>query len=102
VSSVCYFIEPVIKSGPERIEVFIWACMGLYALAGILQWHLETRINAPIAAALLVSAGLLMWTPLPIYYHFAGASILVAVVLLQKRSTNIESAATNPTNTSEL
>jgi len=83
---VLFAYSPLISgSWPERIEVFIWASMGLYALAGILQWHLEAKINVFIAAALLLSAGLLMWTPLPIYYHLVGATILVAIVIMQSR-----------------
>ena len=73
--------------------MFLWASMGLYALAGVLQWHLDTRINVFTALALLLSAGLLMWTPLPMYYHFAGAAILVFAILHNKKSataSNIE------------
>jgi TRAP-type uncharacterized transport system fused permease subunit len=87
---VLFAYSPLISgSWPERIEVFLWACMGLYALAGILQWHLEAKINPFIAAALLLSAGLLMWTPLPIYYHLVGATILVAIVIMQSRQKNV-------------
>ncbi|MED5412636.1 MAG: hypothetical protein VYE30_09850, partial [Pseudomonadota bacterium] len=57
-----------------------------------LQWHLETRINAIIAAALVVSAALLMWTPFPIYYHVAGATLLFSIVIFQKRWSTIAPA----------
>lgn len=84
---VLFAYSPLISgTWPERIEVFIWSCMGLYALAGILQWHLETKINAVIAALLLVSAILLMWTPFPISYHIVGAAILFGIVYMQNRS----------------
>jgi|TARA_B110000467_G_C17933450_1_gene271093 hypothetical protein len=68
--------------------------MGLYALAGILQWHLEAKINAGIAALLLVSATLLMWAPFPIIYHFIGAAILFGIVFMQNRA--IKAAAASP------
>ena len=91
---VLFAYSPLISgSWLERFEVFIWACMGLYALAGVLQWHLETRINALIASALLLSAALLMWAPLPIYYHFAGAAILIAIVVMQNRSAKAATVA---------
>ena len=80
------------KAPPERIEVFFWSCLGLYAMAGLLQWHLETKINAVIAAALVISAALLMWTPFPIYYHIAGATLLLTIVIFQKRSSTIAPA----------
>ena len=85
---VLFAYSPLISgSWPERIEVFIWSCMGLYAMAGVLSWHLETRLNAATAGLLLLSAALLMWTPFPIYFHMVGAGILVAIVVIQNRST---------------
>jgi len=84
---VLFAYSPLISgTWPERIEVFIWSCMGLYAMAGILQWHLETRINALIACLLFVSAVLLMWAPFPIIYHFVGAAILIGIIVMQNRS----------------
>lgn len=82
---VLFAYSPLISgTWPERIEVFLWACMGLYALAGVLHWHLETRINMLTAALLLVAAALLMWTGLPIYWHLAGAALLLGVILHQR------------------
>ncbi len=90
---VLFAYSPLISgTWPERIGVFFWSCLGLYAMAGLLQWHLETKINAIIAAALVVSAALLMWTPFPIYYHIAGAAILFGIVIFQKRSGTIAPA----------
>ena len=91
---VLFAYSPLISgTWPERLEVFLWSCLGLYALAGILQWHLETRINALIAALLLLSAILLLWTPFPIYYHLGGAVILIAIMLFQSRTAAATSAA---------
>ncbi|MEX0902467.1 MAG: TRAP transporter fused permease subunit [Pseudohongiellaceae bacterium] len=70
---------------PERIEVFFWSCMGLYALAGILHWHLEIRLNVFTAALLLLSAALLMWPPFGLLYHLAGAAILIGIVVWQRK-----------------
>ncbi|MCG8414727.1 MAG: TRAP transporter fused permease subunit [Pseudomonadales bacterium] len=93
---ILFAYSPLISgSWPERIEVFIWASLGLYALAGLLQWHLESKINLTIAAALVVSAGLLMWTPLPIYYHILGAVILASILIFQKRQERIPGSAAN-------
>jgi TRAP transporter 4TM/12TM fusion protein len=92
---VLFAYTPLISgTWPERIEVFVWSCFGLYALAGVLQWHLEARINVAVAALLLLSAGLLMWTPLPIYFHFIGAAILVAIVIMQNRGSKLVIAST--------
>ncbi len=72
-------------SWPERLEVFGWACLGLYALAGLLHWHLETRLNVFTAAVLLLSAALLMWMPFGIFYHLVGAILLLSVIFWQRR-----------------
>jgi TRAP transporter 4TM/12TM fusion protein len=86
---VLFAYSPLIAgTWPERIEVFIWSCMGLYAMAGILQWHLETRLNLGSAAGLLLSATLLMWAPFPIYLHLIGAAILVAIVVMQSKESS--------------
>lgn len=87
---VLFAYSPLISgSWSERIEVFLWSSMGLYALAGILQWHLERKINLQIAVLLLLSAVLLMWTPFPIYYHVAGAAILFTIIILQNRQKSV-------------
>ena len=93
---VLFAYSPLISgTWPERIEVFIWSCLGLYAMAGLLQWHLETKINMLIAAGLATSAALLMWTPFPIYFHIAGAAILLSIIIFQNRSEAITSTATD-------
>jgi TRAP transporter 4TM/12TM fusion protein len=69
---------------PERIYVFVWACMGLYALCGVLQWRLERRLNVLTASMLLLAAYLLMWSPLGLAYHLVGAALLFTVILWQR------------------
>jgi TRAP transporter 4TM/12TM fusion protein len=93
---VLFAYSPLISgTWPERIEVFIWSCMGLYALAGLLQWHLDTRINLPIAGGLILAAALLMWTPFPIAYHIAGAAILFGIIFYQRRQLANRAMAAN-------
>jgi TRAP transporter 4TM/12TM fusion protein len=97
---ILFAYSPLISgTWPERIEVFLWACMGLYALSGLLQWHLEARITPAAALALLVSAFLLMWTPLPIYYHALGAALLVGIVFLQHQNNQLVTAVAKPQTT---
>ena len=92
---VLFAYSPLISgTWPERIEVFIWSCLGLYAMAGLLQWHLETKINIVIATGLAASAALLMWTPFPIYLHVAGATILLSIIFFQNRKDAAASVAT--------
>jgi TRAP transporter 4TM/12TM fusion protein len=91
---VLFAYSPLISgSWPERVEVFFWSCLGLYSMAGLLQWHLETKINVLIAIALVISAILLMWAPFPIYFHLAGAAILLTIMFYQNRSASIISTA---------
>jgi TRAP-type uncharacterized transport system fused permease subunit len=97
---ILFAYSPLISgTWPERIEVFLWACMGLYALSGLLQWHLEARITPAAALALLISAFLLMWAPLPIYYHALGAALLVGVVFLQLQNNQLVTAVAKPQTT---
>ncbi|WP_460239685.1 TRAP transporter permease, partial [Aurantivibrio plasticivorans] len=72
-------------SWPERLEIFAWSVIGLYALAGILQWHLERKLNLITAPLLLLSAGLLLWTPLGIAWHCLGAMLFTAVFIYQRK-----------------
>ena len=70
----------------ERLTVFGFACLGLYALAGILQWHLESRLNAFTGALLLLSAALLLWAPFGVLVHLVGAALLIGVVTWQRKA----------------
>ena len=88
---VLFAFTPLITgSWGERLSVFVFACFGLYALAGILQWHLETRLNAGTGALLLVSALCLLWTPFGIAIHLVGAAILVGVLFWQRRRADVQ------------
>ena len=97
---ILFAYSPLISgSWPERLGIFLWASMGLYAMAGLLQWHLEARITPAAALSLLLSAFLLMWTPLPIYYHAAGALLLIGIVYLQRKGNELVTAPNNLTAT---
>jgi len=93
---VLFAYSPIISgTWPERIEVFIWSCFGLYALAGVLHWYLEDKLNIVLAGILLVSAALLMWTPFSMAYHLIGLTILVGVVIYQRWHKNTIQPATS-------
>lgn len=73
----------------ERIEIFVYACFGLYALAGVLQWHLEDKLSVITASLLVIGAGLLMWMELSFIYHLAGLAIIAGVVYKQNRDRKL-------------
>jgi TRAP-type uncharacterized transport system fused permease subunit len=84
---VLFAFTPLITGNwVERIGVFVFACFGLYALAGLLQWHLEEKLNPVTAILVLASAACLLWTPLGITIHVAGALLLAGIVFYQRRS----------------
>ena len=84
---ILFAFSPLISgTWPERLSVFAWSCLGLYALAGLLQWRLDKPLNPLTALMLLCAAGLLMWAPLTTIYHIVGAGLLFAVMFWQKRS----------------
>ena len=85
---VLFAFTPLITgSWTERLTVFGFACLGLYALAGILQWHLEEKLNAVTGAILLIAAALLLWTPLGLAAHAMGALLLVSIVVWQRKQS---------------
>jgi TRAP transporter 4TM/12TM fusion protein len=71
----------------ERLEVFAWACLGIYALCGLLQWHLEKPLSPASAALLLLCAVLLLWVPLGFWMHLTGAVLLAGIVFRQIHGT---------------
>jgi TRAP transporter 4TM/12TM fusion protein len=85
VPALFAFTPLITGSWAERLNVFTFACFGLYALAGLLQWHLETRLNAVTAILLLGSAILCLWPPLGLVMHLVGAALLVGIVVYQRR-----------------
>ncbi len=72
----------------ERVQEFFWASLGLYALAGLLHWHLDKPLNFVTAGLLLISAILLAWAPFPMAFHIAGAGVLIGVIFWQKKITS--------------
>lgn len=87
VPALFAFTPLITGSWGERLLVFAFACLGLYALAGLLQWHLETKLTAPTAAVLLLSAIALLWPPLGLVAHLVGAAMLVGLIVYQRRTT---------------
>ncbi|MEM7504463.1 MAG: TRAP transporter fused permease subunit [Pseudomonadota bacterium] len=81
-----FAFTPLVTGGwAQRMTVFVFACFGLYALAGLLQWHLETRLNALTAALLVASAALILWPTLGTAVHLVGVAMLVLIVVWQRR-----------------
>lgn len=71
-------------SWPERIEIFVWASLGLYALCALLQWRVSRRLTVVQAVMLTAAAYLLMWAPLSWLWHVGGAGLLWGVILWQQ------------------
>ena len=74
-------------SWAERLESFGWACLGIYALCGLLQWYLEKPLSLVSAMLLLLCAVLLLWVPLGFFMHVMGAVLLAGIVFWQIRGT---------------
>jgi TRAP-type uncharacterized transport system fused permease subunit len=73
-------------SWAERLETFAWACLGLYALCGLLQWHLGRPLNVVTALLLTPSAVLLLWVPFGSWMHVVGAILLAGIIAWQRRA----------------
>ena len=61
------------------LEVFVFACLGIYALTGAIEGHLETALPAPLRA-MYAALGLALLWPLAWPWH-AGAALAVLAVL---------------------
>ncbi|MEX2496727.1 MAG: TRAP transporter fused permease subunit [Woeseia sp.] len=82
-----FVYTPLISgSWAQRIEIFFWATLALYALCAVLQWYLKRRLNAVTAALLLLSAAVMLWQPFGLWVQLAGAGLLLAVVGWQRYS----------------
>ena len=79
------FTPLVTGTWAERLTVFGFASLGLYALAGILQGHLEKKLTMATWSLLLISAFLLLWPSSLITVHLVGAGILIGVIIWQRR-----------------
>ena len=79
------FTPLVTGTWAERLTVFGFASLGLYALAGILQGHLEKKLTMATWSLLLISAFLLLWPGSLITVHLVGAGILIGVIIWQRR-----------------
>ena len=85
---VLFAFTPLITGDwTERITVFVFSCLGLYALSGILQWHLESKLNVITAFLLFVGAICLLWVPFGLAFHVFGGVLIVGVVLFQRRNS---------------
>ena len=93
VPALFAFTPLVTGDWPDRFRVFLFAALGLYAVAGLLQWHLESRLTVPSALALLAAAICLLSFPLGLVVQLTGASLLIGLVLWQRRQPNPPNAA---------
>jgi TRAP transporter 4TM/12TM fusion protein len=71
----------------ELVEVFqigFFALFGIYGTNAIIQWYAEGPIG-PLSALLLVLGAIGAYWPLAILFNIAGATLIVAVVILSAR-----------------
>jgi TRAP transporter 4TM/12TM fusion protein len=61
------------------LEVFVFACLGIYALTGAIEGHLETALALPLRPVYAALGVALLW-PLTWPWHM-GAAIAVLVIL---------------------
>lgn len=91
---VLFAYSPLVSgTWPERFNVFFWSCLGLYAMAGLLQWRLARKLNPVTATLLGISAALLLWSPFSVYYHLVGAAVLFGVVYWQRHQDRMATPA---------
>jgi len=62
------------------LEVFVFACLGIYALTGAIEGHLEEALNWPLRASCAVLGVSLLW-PLALPWHVGGAVAVLAILV---------------------
>ncbi|WP_245543171.1 TRAP transporter permease [Oceanospirillum maris] len=70
----------------EVVQIFIFACLGMYALAGFFENHLEGPLLLWQRALLIPIAGLLLWPNLGLIAQLAGAIILAFLFIMSRRA----------------
>ena len=78
----------------ESLQVFAFGTLGLYAIIGALEGHLENPVGWPLRIVLAAIGAALLW-PNEIAVHFGGAVLLVGLIAWNVRRGGI--AATAPT-----
>lgn len=86
VPALFAFTPLITGTWPERLAVFVFACFGLYALAGLLQWHLETRLTMITAPLVTIAALMLLWPTFAFSIHVVGVILLTGIIFAQRRS----------------
>ncbi len=63
------------------LEIFVFAALGIYALTGAIEGHLETPVIAPLRIVLAGLGVVLLW-PLAWHWHALAALALLAVLAI--------------------
>ncbi|OOV86747.1 C4-dicarboxylate ABC transporter permease [Oceanospirillum linum] len=70
----------------EVLQIFIFACLGMYALAGFFENHLEGPLQLWQRILLVPAAGLMLWPDLGLVAQLAGFAILLVLFVLSRRA----------------
>ena len=82
----------------EVLQVFLFACLGMYALAGFFENHLEGPLPLWQRLLLIPAALLMLWPGLGLPLQLAGAVLLAGVFLLSRRAEPANSPQLVPLN----
>jgi len=83
---VLFAYTPLVTgSWPEQIEVFLFACLGVYAFAGLFQGCLESPLRWHERIGSGVAAAFLLWPHGTLSIHLTGLAILAVLVVLSRR-----------------
>jgi len=86
VVPVLFAYTPLVTgSWPEQIEVFVFACFGVYAFAGLFQGCLESPLRWYERGAAGVAAAFLLWPHGTLPIHVTGLGLLAVLLVLSWR-----------------
>lgn len=68
----------------QAVPIFLFGVLGVYALAGFLEGHLEAPVGWIARAVLLPAGAVLIW-PTGLVFQLAGAGVFLAIFVWNKR-----------------
>jgi len=82
VVPILFAYTPLLSGEPvPMLQVFLFACLGMYALAGLFEGYLEGPLASWQRALLLPAALLMLWPGLGLAAQLAGAALLILLFM---------------------
>lgn len=72
----------------EVLQIFVFACLGMYALAGFFEGHLEGYLRLYQRILLIPAATLMLWPNLGLIFQLIGFILLAVIFILSYKNND--------------